>query len=167
MLGTAVKNFIIVLLLVLIAHFLIRNTLLERSPSLEPFPTAAPLATKQTHKAADREEAMELFQWAYSSPPPAKPQQHEEEVEESCVPKPIAEDVFKKSQRSDGRPPVEQRLKGASIINEYNNESAMNGGAVFAGLHGYEGSETRWSNLADAGAPLLPKGAKLACGGKA
>lgn len=156
MLGTAVKNFIIVLLLVLIAHFLIRNTLMERrNPAIEPFPTAAPLATSKPVEDSSS-SAMDLFQWAYSS------KNHGDQVD---IPKPLAEAAIKTSQRADGRPPVEQRLKSASIINEYNNESAMNGGAVFAGLHGYEGSEARWSNLADAGAPLLPRGgSKIACG---
>jgi hypothetical protein len=169
MLGAAIKNTIIMGLLILILYMLIRNALLES------FPTGAPLAlpARSEQPASPRHLprpacaapaapdgaalADELLEWAYPSS-----DKHEEVA--ACTPiRPEPPEVPKRSDRQ-GHPPSEQVLKNAVVMKEYSNENVMNGGALFAGLHGYDGAQATWSSVGDAGAPLLPQQPPRPCG---
>lgn len=170
MLATAIKNFVIVALLLLILHFLIKNALVER------FPVGAPLALSPSPRVrasdpapapegpstvastkpstADPDDAKELFEWAYK----------EEASRPACTPNHLdVADIFKKSEKR-GHAPNQQRLKDAVVINEYSDEKVMNGGPLFAGLHGYDGADSKWSSVDGTGAPLLPGRPLRPCG---
>ncbi len=135
MLREALKNGILVLLLILIGHYTLVNRLAGSAAAVrEPFPKAAPLTPERRTKEED-----ELFKWAY-----AEPSNPEENIDE----------YFKTRQRKEARPPADPPTGGAAqaaagtnqVVSEYVDENAMNGGALFAGLQGYNPTDCAYSS---------------------
>jgi hypothetical protein len=155
MLRVTIQTSILVFLIILIVHFFIRNVLVER------FPKGAPLAidtkpqisvqdnaatddlAKKAPKEAKDSETIELFEWAYPDNKPTA----------ACDSHLDIEDLYKKNTRS-GHAPQEQPLKKVQVLSEYQNENVMNGGALFANLHGYDQAEANWSSIN--GSSVLP-----------
>jgi hypothetical protein len=137
MLREALKNGILVSLLILIGHYAIVNRLSPAAPATpavvrEPFPKAAPLTPERRTKEED-----ELFKWAY-----AEPSNPEENIDA----------YFKTRQRKESAAPptggAAQAAAGTThqVVSEYVDENAMNGGALFAGLQGYNPSDCAYSS---------------------
>ena len=102
-------------------------------------------------------DEIELFQWAYSPAPVTdEPRKTSPTLPEKDVPASSSTPLNSQRQKN-ARTPAEQHLKSAVVINEYDHEDPMNGGALFAGLRGYEGGQSQWSLIGDSSSPLLPQ----------
>ncbi len=138
MLREALKNSILMVLAILIAHYLLVNTL--RSHPLpgkrEHFPVAAPLTVKSSEKRTTEEEKDkdDLFRWAY-----AEPSNPEENI-----------DAYFKNQKKHPLATSGDDKKEShginEVISEYPDEKAMNGGTLFAGLQGYNPSDCSYAS---------------------
>lgn len=139
MLREALKNSILAVLAILIAHYMLVNNLSSRAPSIkEHFPTAAPLTVPSSPKGtpartSEEKDKDDLFRWAY-----AEPSNPEENI-----------DAYFKTRT---KTPLDKKEGFAThglaneVISEYPDEKPMNGGALFAGLQGYSPSDCSYAS---------------------
>jgi hypothetical protein len=173
MLYAAIKNAVLVVLLICIVHYVIRNAMLESFPvnaplagGHEPHPdvtipqptqphvpsmsSGAATAGSKDDSVEDDPEAKELFAWAHSEDP--------------CTEKKFADTPSMKSPDRKGCPPSTQDVRGATVIKEYSDEKGINGGSFFGGLFGYDGTQSSWSSVFDTANSLLPDMPLRPCG---
>jgi hypothetical protein len=147
-LSSAIKNVILVLLIVVIVHFLLKSMILDRKPRVSqqnqpsqppmllspilspaPAPTPTPAPSTQSFAAdgnASQEEALKRFVFGgeeHNSTPPS-----------SDASVPVAYGAPPPPQQQPATATQDpQATKDLLIIKQYDNESAMNGGEVFGG----------------------------------
>lgn len=188
MLSTGIKNSILIVLIILILHFFIKNVLLSKR---EDFSAPAPQCPKKTDESAvkpanERTEAVEekdvYAAWFGGEAKTVAPSSDaaltedldkfftgeidiKKEIEEAtkcvvpsqdpmlpqsstCDPnldKLPAEYAIKKDVRANCN--IVQDKKGIMILNEYENENIMNGGALFMNLEAYDQSDSMFAPL--------------------
>ena len=158
MLSIAVKNAILVILIVLILHFLLKNYLLERSGQsslnkslesfggsvskdpLQPAPLSAPMtqdiesvSAPLATESKSNDAASELFKCVFDDSSvlqtPESPQCKPQSL--SSVPEP--------SSIKPAKQPEKQTINFDNLVlNEYDNESELNGGNIFNSLKGFD-----------------------------
>lgn len=160
MLSAALKNGILVLLIVLIIHMLLTNVMLER------FPTAAPLAVPGADKLAygvgghedpvrdagpageKKDRHLELFRWAFDDA-------HEDFDDGKCLPKPnvcdshLDVDAYFKDNAAAALAPGKQDGESL-VIASYADEKDMNGGAIPSAegtYHAYDAGDELWAEV--------------------
>lgn len=169
MLSAALKNGILVLLIVLIIHMLLTNVMLER------FPAAAPLAVAGAEKLpyavqghADpiddagpagekKDRHLELFRWAFDDG-------REEFDDGKCLPKPnvcdshLDVDAYFKDNAEQPLPPGKQDGE-TLIIASYANEKDMNGGTIptaEGSYHAYDAGDELWAEVGAPAPAIIP-----------
>ena len=159
MLSIAVKNALLIILIILIFHFLIKNYLLDNTKahftqqeaqesktqvplqyldapscaSQSPIPEALPMPTESLK--VDKEA--ELFKFVFEDPPAtcSPPLESSYQPEAGSI---------KKPKTATGETPV---THDQMFINEYDNESVLNGGSLFGGLSGFDSMAGNYSSL--------------------
>lgn len=146
MLSVAIKNVVLVVLIVLIIHFLLKNHLLDQvhkeafildkttpPQANEPCPFPTPLLETMKgdeHASKKTKDADELYKFVFDDIPKT----------ESCnaqnteLPMVIEQGTVKPSKRPN-KPSLDYDNE---ILNEYDDESALNGGNYFDSLKGYD-----------------------------
>lgn len=149
MLSIAVKNAILVVLIVLIAHFLLKNYLYEKSahaphtpPTLPPKPETERFADESTSSQVTelpaelngqtgqtvKSEADELYKFVFNDETPGQ-----------CAPPQPALYVPEPATLKAAKEPTKQSLNQENLVlNEYENESVLNGGALFGALSAFD-----------------------------
>lgn len=155
MLSTGIKNAILFVLIILILHFLIKNITLEKEKSQ--------LKAKEPGHVLSQESPQQPLSVAAKSPEEKKKELYkyvmdETDIEKFFEPKIIPEpnDAFDTSydiacdgekalhDESPSQKKVQKEVKNEAnsaflTIHEYADENALNGGALFDGLNGYDG----------------------------
>lgn len=164
MLGTGIKNAILLFLIILILHFLIKNTLLEKRAEQKddarvqksdevslPKASAAPAAPAVAATAADKKK--ELFDFVMmeddASLPIAKEgfvepnDKFQNELPVACGAQKIMNDehpIIAKSKKAKDKTSHGDYL----VIHEYEDESSLNGGKLLGGLSGFDSYDTMY-----------------------
>lgn len=155
MLSVAVKNAILVILIVLILHFLLKNYLLERrtgpndkpapmesfesSPAYVPVTTQKPVASQSLPTPVNEtdtkvtDSASELFKFVFDDSSILQSYESSE-----CKPSSLSS-VPEPSSVKPSKQPEKQTINFDNLVlNEYDNESVLNGGNIFNSLKGFD-----------------------------
>lgn len=162
MLGTGIKNAILLFLIILILHFLIKNTLLEKRAetkseehihkSEESSLTKAPVALASS-PATVADKKKELFDFVMMEDDATVPAAKEGFVEPNdkfhnelpvaCDAQRIMNEehpVIAKSKKAKDKTSHGDYL----VIHEYQDESSLNGGKMLGGLSGFDSYDTMY-----------------------
>lgn len=172
MLSTGIKNFILIILIILIFHFLIKNVLLSKK---EHYSTkcdvkssndggetqSEPATTKDTYDAwfgPDQVKSDDIDKYfkgetdvkkeaekAAQCPIPVK--DLELPLSSTCDVnfEKLPSDVLKKDVKANCN--LQQDKKNIMILNEYENESVLNGGKLFMNLDAYDNLDSMFAPL--------------------
>lgn len=150
MLSIAVKNSLLVILIILILHFMLKNHLLEQNAIISKTLTLE--GTSKIRPTTPRkEEGIESLQLT-ADPAKAKYNKEEELYKfvfetdaKQCDPPSHEPPVVDKGTLQKPKPISKQALNQTNlVVNEYENESALNGGNLFGALSGYDGMESAY-----------------------
>jgi hypothetical protein len=154
MLGTGIKNGILLLLIIMIFHFLIKNAVLERQRTNEPIVSEGP-NEGGLETVADAQHD-ELYKYVMDG-------DTKEEFDEGCKPRekpqpspetldttyPIACDATQVMQPKHDLKKKEkhpEQVNDFLVIHEYRDENPLNGGKLFDGLQGYDAYDAAYQD---------------------
>lgn len=173
MLSVAIKNAIIVILVIFIFHFLLKTHLFEKrayshtlqkpiiaeQPKCDPVPClaepAVPVTKSQEHFEEPEKKDDELFRFVFENsnndkregtriaskcPVSYSPSSGDTTGISSCN-----THIIKAPEETNNDAKCD--AKAFSIINEYENESIMNGGQLFQGICGFDGADVTPSSI--------------------
>jgi hypothetical protein len=147
MLATGIKNCVLFILIILILHFLIKNSLLDKNREhlVSTTQQAAKEDTIEQHESKDndKDNDKELFKYVMEETEPSKffePQANDNFETASpvaCDAKVIMNtSTFEETKKKSHSPKNQQN--NFLTIHEYEKESGLNGGNLFDGLSGYD-----------------------------
>jgi hypothetical protein len=166
MLGTGIKNAILLFLIILILHFLIKNTLMDKKPEgFSSLSSDKELNHKKEKKvefniekttpslkpsSSMEDKKKELFDFVMMDDEPSTKEGFVEpndkfhnELPVACDAKRIMNDedpIIKKSKNAK-----DKTLHGDYlVIHEYEDESSLNGGSLLGGLSGFDSYDTMY-----------------------
>lgn len=165
MLRVALQNAILIALIIVILSYLISNATVEKFPGNAPLalknPPSDPVdpaeEVQQSVPASMGKNAreIELFQWAhtndiqspteYIQPPMPYVSNQPPKIPKECNSH-LDIDDYLRNKQSKGSPPKKQTQHNL-VLSEYPNENIMNGGQIFTGITGFDGSETQFSEI--------------------
>lgn len=172
MLSIAIKNAILTVIIILIFHFLIKKYLFELSLQLPPVKPKKTIVEKDDETVKPTTHQLSpttpLPPPVPESIPPAKPKKSDDELlnfvfentlelPKQQMPPPASSSGISatttevvKTTTNPTEPNAPMMMKNAekfTVINEYDNESVMNGGQIFQGISGYDGPNSNFVSL--------------------
>lgn len=138
MLSIAVKNSLLIVLIIFILHFMLKNHLIERYQDRDTSKTTmVPKVVQPEEPKQDlpKTQEQELYKFVFES------ELETSEPAQACFP-PSQSNIDPGTVKQPKQPQDACNLIGLSsfVLNEYDNESALNGGNLFGSLTGYDGS---------------------------
>ena len=150
MLAIGLKNSILVILILLILHFLLKNFLLEKSKT-QPITSANANSVKEGFKntECDKEELIKYVAMEddISLDKYFKPSDKVESTTCTADVKPAEEENKDKKIKADCN--LNQDKKNVMLLTEYEDEKDMNGGLLPGGLSGFDTFDLNYESYSD------------------